>query len=75
MTKRAQLVALMALGNWRAALSMAAKFADLGAHEQQIRRGHEAMQRPDFQRQLGRDPQAQIDAGIEALKARYGDGA
>lgn len=71
MTKRAQLVALMGLGNWRAALSMAAKFADLGAQEVAIRRGHEAMQRPDFQRQLGRNPEAQIAAGIEALKARY----
>lgn len=52
---------------------MAAKFADLGEHEQAIRRGHEAMQRPEFQRQIGRDPEAQIAAGIAALKARYGN--
>jgi hypothetical protein len=74
-TKRARLLALMAAGDWRAALSLAAKFADLGDHEEAIRAGHEAMQRPDFQRQIGRDPEAAVAAGIAALKARYGDGA
>jgi hypothetical protein len=73
-TKLAKLHAAMAANDWRRALSIAAKFPELGAHEHAIRKGHEAMQRPGFQKQLGRDPDEQVAAGIAALKARYGDG-
>lgn len=66
-----ELRALMAAGDWRSALSLASKFARLGKHEKEIRAGHEAMQRPEFQRQLGRDPDKAIAAGIAALKERY----
>jgi hypothetical protein len=75
MTKRAKLLAYMVAGDWRKALSLANSFHDLGAHAAAIRGGHEAMQRPDFQRQIGRDPDAAIAAGVAALQARYGDGA
>lgn len=68
-----KLRAFMAAGAWRAALSMAARFPRLGAHADAIRAGHEAMQRPDFQRQLKRDPDVVVAAGIAALKARYGN--
>jgi len=63
--------AAMAAVEWEKALSIAAKFPRLGEHEFAIRCGNEAAQRPEFQRQLGKDPQAIIDAGIAALKERY----
>lgn len=71
-TKLTKLRTAMAAGDWRRALSIAAKFPRLGAHEQAIRAGHEAMQRPEFQRQLGRDPGTIVAAGIAALRERYG---
>lgn len=71
-SKLRKIQALVAAQDWRAALSSAAKFPRLGAQEQAIKRGHEAMQRPGFQRQIGRDPEQQIAAGIAALRERYG---
>jgi hypothetical protein len=73
--KLARIKALVAAEDWRAAFSLAASFPRLGAQADAIRRAHEAMQRPHFQRQIKRDPEAAIAAGIAALKARYGDGA
>lgn len=63
--------AAMAAAEWEKALSIAAKFPRLGQHEFAIRCGNEAAQRPEFQRQLGKDPQAIVNAGIAALKERY----
>ena len=63
--------AAMDSGQWEKALSIAAKFPRLGKHEFAIRCGNEAAQRPDFQRQLGKDPKSLVDAGIAALKERY----
>ena len=71
--KSEKIRALVAAGEWSKALSMAAKFPRLGAQADAIRRGHEASARPDFQRQIGRDPDAQVAAGIAALKERYGE--
>ena len=62
----------MAAGEWRAAISLASKFQDLGAHKARILRAQEALARPEFQRQIGRDPEALIADGIAALKERYG---
>jgi hypothetical protein len=70
-TKISRLVELMKAEEWGSALSLASKFPRLGEHELAIRRGHEACVRPDFQRQLGRDPAALREAGIAALRARY----
>ena len=64
--------ALMAAGHWPQALSLAAKFPRLGEHAETISRAHGCAVNPGFYRQLGHDPQACIDAGIAALKARYG---
>ncbi len=72
--KAARIAALVAAEDWRGALALASTFARLGKEREAILAAHEAMQRPDFQRQLKRDPEAQIAAGIEALRARYGDG-
>jgi hypothetical protein len=64
--------AYMAAGDYRKALALAASWPRLGADKQDIERGHEAYARPDFQRQLRRDPEALIAAGIAALHRRYG---
>jgi len=57
--------------DWICVLRIASKFPLLGEHKTAIMRAWEATTRPDFQRQLGRDPQTLIDAGIAALKERY----
>jgi hypothetical protein len=62
---------LMARGDWQGALRLAAKFPRLGEHKARIERGWEAIQRPDFYRQIGRNPDALIADGIAALKERY----
>lgn len=68
-----QLRALMAEGNWARALSLAAKFADLGSHKERIVRGHEAGAHPGFYSQLGKDPAALVQDGILALQERYSE--
>jgi hypothetical protein len=70
-TKLAQLRALMAAGDWPGALRMAARFQRLGQHKADIERGWAALQRPEFYRELGRDPEALVAAGIRALQERY----
>jgi hypothetical protein len=70
-TKASQLRALMHAGDWRAAILLAAKFQDLGAERGNILAAREAYLRPGFQRQLRRDPETLITAGIAALKRRY----
>ncbi len=67
-----KLAAHMRSGNWQAALSLAAKFPRLGVHAAVIRRAHEATHRPAFYRQLGMDPEKLVQAGVAALKERYG---
>ena len=72
-TKLEQLRALMADGDWHGALRMAARFQRLGQHKRAIERGWEALVRPAFYRELGRDPEAVVAAGVEALRERYGE--
>ncbi len=62
----------MAAGDWAGAIALAAKFPRLGDQKTAIMRAHEAYARPDFQRQLGRDPEALKADGIAALKGKYG---
>lgn len=62
---------LMSSGSWEKALSLAAKFPNLGDHKADIVRGHEAYSNGSFYAQIGKDPAALISTGIEALKARY----
>ncbi len=66
-------LAAMRADNWREAILLAAKFPRLGAQEKAITRAREALLRPDFQKQLGREPAALIEAGKAALIERYGD--
>lgn len=71
-TKLSQLKAAWQAGDRAGALRIASKFGDLGAHADPIRRGWDASQRPDFYRQIKKDPAALIDAAYAALAARYG---
>lgn len=71
MTKLQTLKDAAARQDWQGALRIAAKFADLGEHKAAIVRGHEAHSNARFAKQLGRIPANDIEAGIEALCARY----
>ena len=64
--------AFMAAGNWPSALGLAAKFPRLGEHKTAITRAWEAIQRPEFYRAIGKNPDALVNEGIAALKERYG---
>lgn len=70
-TKLSKLKAHADMGDWQGALRIAARFPSLGDHRAQIIRAHEAYLRPSFYRQIGKDPEALIAAGIAALRARY----
>lgn len=70
-TKLSKLKAAAEAGDWHEALRIAARFQELGDHEKAILRAHQATWNPAWSRQLGRDPDADIAAGIAALKARY----
>lgn len=67
--------ALMTAGDWRAALKLAASFQQLGNEKELITRAWNAVARPEFYRQLGKDPDAVIRAGIESLQRRYDEKA
>ena len=70
-TKLSKLKTPAARNDWRAALAIAARFQDLGNESANIKRAHEAAWHPAFARQIGKDPDALIAAGIEALCRRY----
>lgn len=73
MTKLEKLNQLRRAGDFRAATLLAARFADLGPQRADILSAREAFLRPDFQRQISKDPELLIAAGIEAMRARWGD--
>lgn len=70
-TKLSKLKALAAVGDWQGALRIAARFPSLGDHKAAIVRAHEAFENGHFYRQIGRDPEVLIAAGIAALRSRY----
>ncbi len=70
-TKLSVLLDHMEKGEWEKALSLAAKFHDLGEHKEAITRGHNAVVNRTFYIQIKRNPDMLIEAGKEALKARY----
>ena len=70
-TKLSFVIEAMNAGDWREALRLAAKFPQLGEQAKAIRDGNEAFVRPDFYRQIHKDPAALIEAGKAALIARY----
>ena len=66
-----KVLALMAAEKWPEAISAAAKFQRLGDQQKAIMQANEAVKRPAFQIQLGRDPALLIEAGKAALLERY----
>ena len=71
-TKISQIRAAVAANDWRTALSIAAKFPQLGEHKKAIVTAHECLVHPGFYRQLGKDEAALIEAGKAAMCERYG---
>jgi len=63
---------LVAVGDWRRALRLAASLGGHGDDTAAIERAWQAVQRPGFCREIGQDPAALIDAGKAALTRRYG---
>ena len=70
-TKKARLLQMMAAEDWPAALKLAAAFPRLGEHRDAIQRAYSALQHPEWSRQMRRDPAADVEAGIQALRERY----
>lgn len=71
-SKAAKLRGFMAAGDWPRALSLAAKFPDLGEFKPQITRAHGCITNPRFFQQVGVDCAAAIEEGKAALLSRYG---
>ena len=61
----------MDAGNWRLAISIASKFANLGEQKAHIMRAQSAINNPHFYRQLGKDPDAIIARGKTAMRERF----
>lgn len=72
-TKLSILQGHMKAGEWEKAIALAAKFPRLGVHRNAILDAHTAIVNPGFTRQLRRDPEADIAAGIAALRLAYGE--
>ena len=76
-TKLSKIRALYAAGEYRAALKIAAGFAQLGEQKERIERAWAASCNPDFYRQIGKDPEELFNDGVLAMRERwdlnYGD--
>lgn len=70
-TKLARLQSLMAAGDFKAALKLAASFPRLGDHDDAIRRGWAAASQSANYRQMGYDVDALIAAGVAAIRERW----
>lgn len=72
-TKRQRIIEAAAAGEWRRALGLASTInrRRLGEHHAAIMRGHEGFTHPAWARQLKRDPAADIEAGVAALKSAF----
>lgn len=70
-TKASQLRKMISDGDWHGALRMAARFPRLGEHKEAIQLGWSALTNRSFYKQIGKNPDVLIEAGIAALKQRY----
>lgn len=70
-SKLSQLKAAWTANDRFGALRIAARFHDLGVQKDAIQRGWDASQRPDFYRQIRKDPAALVEAAFMALSERY----
>ena len=62
---------LMAGGKWQEAIKYAAKFPRLGAEKDAILKARDCINNPRFYVQLGQNIEANIEAGRQALIAKY----
>ena len=72
-TKLSKLVQAMHEGRYDDALSIAAKFPQLGDHRARIVRGHEANKHARFYKSMGKDIESLRQDGIQAIRERYAD--
>jgi hypothetical protein len=70
-TKLSQIKRLLDAGDSQSAIRIAARFSDLGAQRAAILDAHGAYTNPRFCRQIGKEPDALIAAGIAAMHARW----
>ncbi len=70
-TKLQTLKDAAALGDWKTAISIAAKFPRLGDHKESITRAHMAFTNPRFVVQIGRNVDDCIKSGIESIRIAY----
>jgi hypothetical protein len=70
-TKLARIRQAMQVGDWDAAIKLAARFQRLGPQDEAIKRAANAINNPSFYIQLGQDPERLKQAGIAALKERF----
>lgn len=57
--------------DYKAAILLASKFPRLGKEKEVIMKAREALLRPDFQKQLGRDINLLIEQGKQAIINKY----
>lgn len=62
---------LMDSGDWHAAIRSAAKFPRLGKDRDAILRAKDALNNPDFYRQIGKQPDELIREGAVCLVVRH----
>jgi uncharacterized protein YcgL (UPF0745 family) len=70
-TKTSQLLAMIANEQWVDAIKFAAKFPTLGKQSCDITRAKEAVNNPNFYRQMNKDPDELVKIGIAAIRQRF----
>lgn len=70
-TKTDQIAAALASGDNRKALSLAARFFDRSDETLLYKQAQGAANNPRFYRQIGKDPDAIVDAAVTALRSRF----
>lgn len=71
-TKTSIIQGFMCAGEWRKALAAAARLPQLGRHRNAVLDGHGAYTNPRFYAQIGKSPEALIEAGVAALNDKFG---
>lgn len=70
-SKAERVRAAVASEDWRTALRIAKDLSGLGEDEATLSRAWEALVRPEFMREVNRDPEKAYEEGIAALKRRF----
>lgn len=70
-TQLASLRRFMREGDYHAALKLAAGWPRLGEHKDAIERAWAALNHANFYREIGKDPDALVQEGLQAIRERY----